>query len=421
MLRYAVPVFAAMALGFSLLAPAQTTEAPAVRCLGVGEGAESGRLASLQDDKVTLVRDGTEASFPLAAFREIVFPQEQPALRASIPPPFTVWADKGNVFMARQIKGASKPEAVDIAGYGWQGADVPLGSIRALASRDVISGGGPSRKEFEQVRETPPQSSDRVAAAAKEGERVITCIVESASEAGLNVVVGTVRSTIPWGEVRWAVLSPGARPRERIAGHLVELADGTRFRVQSLEVRGGALGGRDGQARFSVSPPLAERLARMRIYSDAYRYLSDLEPEKVSLQPFLDVVWPPRFDRALDGGPLALAGKAYGKGIAMDARTEMTFGLNRAYSYFHAMVGLDDGAGAAGTTDATGRLGRVVFRVLGDGRVLFESGALRSGGAPQAVALDIRDVDKLTLVADFGSRVSAAGNFADWADARVVK
>lgn len=518
MLRYAAPVLAAMALGFCLLAVAQSPGAPAVRCLGasnkmprgrdgadsaagqgararrigdqcvkperrwhaakaarpvglrlglapaaqsrlavpdpgtasspllasiqpeaqrgsrgillealnVGEGAESGGLVAIQDDKVTLARDETEVSFPLSAFREIIFPQEQAALRARIPPPLTVWADKGEMLMARQIRGASKPEAVDITGYGWRGMDLPLASIRALASRDVMSGPAQGREEFDRIRQSPPLSSDRVAAASEEGERVITCIVESASEAGLNAAVGDARSTVPWGEVRWAVLSPGARPPERVTGHLVELVDGTRFRVQSFEIRHGALNGRDGQARFSVDGPLAERVAAIRVYSPACRYLSDIEPEKVSLQPFLDVIWPPRFDQSLGGGPITLAGKAYEKGIAMDARTEMTFALSRAYSRFYATVGVDDGTSTArgagtGAANAASPPGWVVFRVLGDGRALFERGGLRSGDAPQPLALDIRNVDKLTLVADFGSGLSAGGNFADWADARVVR
>jgi len=429
MLRCTMAVLGAMALGLCTAALAQSTEAPAVRCLNVAEGAEAGRLVSIQDDTLTLAREGTEASFPLADFREIVFSQAQPAVAPSIPPPLTVWADKGDVFMARQIKGASKQEAVDITGYGWQGIDVPLAAIRALASRDVMGGPASGREEFDRIRQSPPQSSDRVAA-SKDGERVITCIVESASQAGLNLAVGAGRSTIPWSEVRWAVLSPGARPPERVTGHVVELADGTCFRAQSLEVRGGVLTGRDGQARFSVDAPLSDRLARIRIYSDAYRYLSDIEPEKVNRQPLLDIVWPPRFDRSVGGGPIILAGQAYEKGIAMDARTEVTFGLGRAYSRFYATIGVDDGAtttrgvgtvGTAGKADAAARPGRVVFRVVADGRLLFESGPLKSGDAPQALALDIGNVDKLTLVADFGSRVPAGGNFADWADARVVK
>jgi len=250
----------------------------------------------------------------------------------------------------------------------------------------------------------------------------MSCIVESASEAGLNVAAGTTgaagapaatRSAIPWSEVRWAVLSPGARPPETAAGHFVELADGTRFRVQSFEVHGGTLAGQDGEARFSLGPPLADRLARLRVYSDAYRYLSDLGPQKVTLQPFLDTVWPPRLDGSPGGGLLTLAGEAYEKGIAMDARTEMTFALNRAYSRFYATVGVDDSSPAG--------LGRVVFRVLADGRALFDSRLLSGGDGPHVLALDIRNVDKLTLVADFGSRVSVGGNFADWADARVTK
>jgi hypothetical protein len=123
-------------------------------------------------------------------------------------------------------------------------------------------------------------------------------------------------------------------------------------------------------------------------------------------------------DRAAGGGPLVLAGRTYQKGIGMDARTEMTFALDGAYSRFYAMVGVD--AGAAGESGAAA-IGKVVFRVLADGRQVYESVPLTAADAPRQVSLDARGIRLVTLVADFGSDVAAAGNFADWAEARVVR
>ncbi len=421
-------IAAAVAVVLSQLVLAQAApEAPAVGCLNVGDGAEAGRLVSIAADKVTLARDGAEAAFPLAAFREIAAapgqaggaPQPAPALR--LPPPWTIWADKGDVLMAREVKQGAAPGTVDITGYGWEATGVPLVSVRALAAREVMS--APSGREaFEAVCRSPPTASDRVAIASGEGEQILSCVVDGVSAAGLKLVPapGAAAETVPagvrWAQVRWAVLSPGARPPERATGHMVELSDGTRFRAQSLDVRDGALAAEDAGARFALDAPLGERLARIQVYSDAYRYLSDLTPEKVTSQPFLDVVWPPCFDRSLFGGPLSLAGKAYVRGIGMDARTEMTFALGRAWSRFYATVGVDDGAGGA-----QGRSGRVILRAFADERLIYESGPLGRGGPPQALSLDVGGADKLTLVTDFGSRASAGGDFADWADARVAK
>lgn len=402
-------------IGFLFLASATTgrsagPETGIVECVQTGEGSVTGRLSSVHEGKLTMLREGVEETFVLSAFREIVLGEVRTPV---VPSPWTVWGAGGTLFVARRLSQGSAPETADLEGYGWQARNVPLASIRALAVREVLLGPAPDREDFDGLRESPPPASDRVMVAGKDGNRVLSCIVEAITDAGLTIVAGGQRTTVAWSEVRWAVLSPGAGAPAEAPGHLVELADGTRFRVQSFELREGTLTGRDADAAYSAE---AGRVARIRISSDAYRYLSDVKPEAVSLQPFLDVVWQPRFDRAVTGGPLVLAGRAYGKGIGMDARTEMTFALDGAYSRFYAAVGVDQAA--AGLADG---LGRVVFRVLADGRRIYDSGPLTPADGPRQVSLDIGGAARLTLVADLGGAVSAGGNFADWAEARVVR
>lgn len=412
MLQRLATALVAAALLAPLTAGAAGEGPPAVQCVETGEGTVTGRFASVGNGKLTLLRDGVEQTLALTDFREIVLGEEQ---ASAVPPPWTVWGDGGALFMARLVTRGSAPEMASLEGYGWRAESVPLGAIRALASREFLRGAAAERREFDKLRESPPPSSDRVMVAAGDGPRVLSCVVESITDAGLAIVAGEARSAVAWADVRWAVLSPGAGPSAAATGHLVELTDGTRICVQSFELREGTLTGRDDGALFSVE---AGRLARIRIGSDAYRYLSDLKPESVAVRPFLDVVWQPRFDRAASGGPLVLAGRTYGKGIGMDARTEMTFALDGAYSRFYATVGVD-ASGAAGARAAA--IGKVVFKVLTDGRQVYESGPLTAADAPGQVSLDARGVRLVTLVADFGSDVAAAGNFADWAEARVVR
>jgi len=407
--RLLASVLVGLGVSLSPVAGAEVAAAPAVECLRIGEGVVSGRLVSIQADTVTLSRNGAEEALALSGFREIALGK---GTAPALPPPFAVWADKGTCLMVRQIEPAERTEALDLIGYGWEGRNVPLGSVRAVASRALLMGPEQAREEFRRTRENPPPSEDRLMLAADERSQVISCIVESVTEAGLTVAIGRARRTVPWSALRWAVLSPGGRPRQHATGHMVELADGTTIRLQSLELRGEALTGEESAASYRVQLPSANGPARIRIWSDAYHYLSDLAPETVKLQPFLDVVWQPRFDRAVTGDPLVLAGKPYLKGLGMDVRTEMTFALDGAYSRFHALVGVDDSAGA---------LGRVVFKVLADGRLLYQSSPLSGGDALQTVSLDISGVRRLSLVADFGGLAWTGGNFADWAEARVVR
>jgi hypothetical protein len=233
--------------------------------------------------------------------------------------------------------------------------------------------------------------------------------VESLTGQGIDVSAGQSRRAVPWSDVLWVVLSPATgQPKER-QGHLLELAHGSRVHADALELADGALIGESGEMEYRIDPGA---VLRLRVRSDAYRYLSDMEPAHVSSRPFVDVVWAPRLDRAVSGGPLTLGGKTYPKGLGMHARTEMTFALGGAYSQFHTLVGVDDSAG---------RLGHVVFRVHADDEVVYESDPMRGGDTPLTLALDVTAAQTLTVAADFGDPLIGSGNFADWADARVVR
>jgi len=391
---------------------ALNAEPMGVECLRVGVGSVAASLISISDGMLTVLRDGSTNASPLDEFREIIFEQAARARRSQLPPPWTIWADGGAVLLARRMGGGSTAETVSVVGYGWECTGLPLASVRAIAGRRVLTGSAVERAAFDKARGSPPVSEDELLMAGDDGERPLPCVVEAATEAGLQVSVGTDRMLVPWDKVRWAVLAPGARPKAEPAGHFVELADGTSIRVRSLEVSGGLLTAQDGFARYVAGTGGPNPLARVRVYSDSYRYLSDLEPEGTSLRPLLDVVWPPQMDRAVSGEPIAMAGRTYPKGIGMHTQTEMTFRLRGAYRRFYADIGVDDAGKAAG--------GQAAFKVVGDGRPLHDSGPLTAGYAPQSLSLDVAGVDRLTLMADFSSPV-AAGCFADWADARVVK
>lgn len=116
-----------------------------------------------------------------------------------------------------------------------------------------------------------------------------------------------------------------------------------------------------------------------------------------------------RADMSSSGKPITLAGKQY-KGVGTHAESRMLINLGGRGNRFTALVGVDDAAGGKGT---------VVFRILGDGKELFNSGVMTCGGKPKKVDVKLKGVDKLTLEA----LPSADGiNFdhADWADATIV-
>ncbi|MET9274871.1 alpha-N-acetylglucosaminidase TIM-barrel domain-containing protein [Kribbella sp. NPDC003557] len=85
-----------------------------------------------------------------------------------------------------------------------------------------------------------------------------------------------------------------------------------------------------------------------------------------------------------NGQPILLDGVAYSKGLGTNANADVRFELGGGCARFTTVVGIDDAMNH--TPD-----GDVVVRIFGDGRLLTESGVLRSGiagAASKAVVLD---------------------------------
>lgn len=153
-------------------------------------------------------------------------------------------------------------------------------------------------------------------------------------------------------------------------------------------------------------------VSRIRLASERVVFLSSLDPVKVEETPALGsaVRFPWRKDLSAAGGPLKLGGRIYRKGIGMHSRSSLEFDLRGRFQTFASTVGLEDHAGPRAS---------VSLRVLADGRELFRKDAA-SGSAAEAVTLSIAGVGRLRLEVDYGADGLDLGDYAAWADARVV-
>src|SRR4029077_10649462 len=73
-------------------------------------------------------------------------------------------------------------------------------------------------------------------------------------------------------------------------------------------------------------------------------YLSDFGPDKMKVvqTSTIDLIEPVRRDQNLNQKPITLGRKAYSKGLAIHARTEITFDLDGEYREFKSIFGIDD-------------------------------------------------------------------------------
>ena len=116
-----------------------------------------------------------------------------------------------------------------------------------------------------------------------------------------------------------------------------------------------------------------------------------------------------RANKSVDGHPLSIAGQKYEQGLGTHANSTLQIAVNGKAEKFSAKVGLDDETGN----------GSITFKVLGDGRVLWESGVMKKGQAAKEVNVDLSGVKLLVLmVGDADDGINF--DHADWAEARLV-
>ena len=114
-------------------------------------------------------------------------------------------------------------------------------------------------------------------------------------------------------------------------------------------------------------------------------------------------------DRSVGGKPLEIGDRKFAHGLGTHANSELVYELERPCERFEAWVGVD--AEISYTKAAS-----VVFKVVGDGRELFNSGVMRSDTPAKRVSIGLAGVTELKLiVTDAGDGHNS--DHADWADA----
>jgi alpha-galactosidase len=109
------------------------------------------------------------------------------------------------------------------------------------------------------------------------------------------------------------------------------------------------------------------------------------------------------------GDSILLGGDYFERGVGVQALSVLSFSLEGNARKFSARVGADD----KGNREAP-----VTFYVVGDRKILFESGPMRVGDTPKEISVGLKDIRRLgLLVTAEGENVRGA--YADWADAQL--
>ena len=139
--------------------------------------------------------------------------------------------------------------------------------------------------------------------------------------------------------------------------------------------------------------------------------LSTVDPTLTSYTPQFDESFPVARDRDLSGRAISLSDRTYARGITCHSRTRLSYELSGRWDRFVAQPGLSDTAPPSA---------RATFRIIVDGRKVYERNGAGGAGAPVPVSIDVRRAGTLTLIVDYGPDGSAFGDHAVWAAATLV-
>lgn len=111
-----------------------------------------------------------------------------------------------------------------------------------------------------------------------------------------------------------------------------------------------------------------------------------------------------------DNNELSIGGKSYDRGVGTHAVSKMLIDLKSRGDRIKGAVGVDDESGEKAS---------VAFFILGDRKILWESGRMMKGNPAKKFDVDINGVEKLALyVSDAGDGIHY--DHADWVDVRIV-
>ena len=126
-------------------------------------------------------------------------------------------------------------------------------------------------------------------------------------------------------------------------------------------------------------------------------------------------------NKSIDGNPIRIGGKTFDGGVGTRATSVLFVNLGGGVSRFSALVGADDNPASSPATPAAQPPAPppaipIVFRLVGDGRVLHVSKPVARGDAAEPMDVDVRGIKTLVLQVKpvEGSRAVAA----NWADAK---
>lgn len=133
--------------------------------------------------------------------------------------------------------------------------------------------------------------------------------------------------------------------------------------------------------------------------------------DDLPIQTFSDGIRPVEAKSNYGKDTMSVKGVKYLRGVGAQSISVITFNLDKQAKHFSALVGVDD----QGNKEIP-----VIFYVVGDGKLLFESNERRIGDEPVKVEVDLTGIKQLgLLITDKVGGVSNKRTYANWINAQL--
>lgn len=135
--------------------------------------------------------------------------------------------------------------------------------------------------------------------------------------------------------------------------------------------------------------------------------------DELGVSHFKQVLGKARVNQSVSEGNLVVAGEKYERGIGTHAESGAAYVTPSGTLDFTAMVGISDDVWGQ---EWQGKKAGCLFKVLGDGAVLWESGVMGAGDKAKAIAVSLEGIHEMRLVVEEGPDGNAFDH-ANWMDA----
>jgi hypothetical protein len=159
-----------------------------------------------------------------------------------------------------------------------------------------------------------------------------------------------------------------------------------------------------------VKIPLAS-ITTIDFVNGRVTFLTDLKPARVEQTPYFGRVIPYRINQSLTGEPIVLSDGPCPRGIAVHSRCVLQYDVSGGFDRFKTKLGFEQ---------PDGQPGRVLARVLGDTKVLYENPDARGDQPPIDIDVPLTGVKTLVLEIDFG-KDQDVGDRVVWGNPRLLR